>query len=214
MKFTKFIPAVCALAFATTAAMADPVNHLDADYTVVVPNLFTITQEALTNTVTGVTVSDTLDSLSWTGAMGATYKVVSNMPNKVFYIKATAQGANECKAFQTALSGNNINVAFANTTVAPTDAAIADALLAVPTAANNANAFAVQMTLGAVTTDAGTLSAPTVTNQELVYTITAPGTFHIPFTMATSAVANTFSSHDAAGTYVANIEITDVATTP
>ena len=209
MKFTKFIPTVCAFAFATSMAFAAPVNQLSAEYTVEVPELFTITQEALTNTVSDVTETDALDSISWTGAMGATYKVVTNKPGKVFYIKATAQGATVCKAFNTDV--NAIKVAFANSTVPPTDEAIADVLKASPTAANSPNAFAVDLTLGAITADAGVLPAPSMTNQELVYTVTNPGTFHIPFTMATTASGNTFSSHDAAGAYKATITITDVA---
>jgi hypothetical protein len=211
MKFTKFIPAALALTLATGVASATeitPVNTLYADYTITVPEIFTIEQEALTNTVSAVKIDDTFDRLSWTGTMGATYKVASNMPNKVFYIKATCVGSGGAvKAFNTDV--NDIKVAFANVANAPAPAAISDVLAASPTGAS-ANAFAVAFTRDAVTTDEGVLSTPTMTNQELVYTITTPGTFHIPFHFATESVANTFTSLDQAGDYKATITITDV----
>lgn len=213
MKFTKFIPAVLALTLATGTAMAaeiTPVNTLYADYTITVPEVFTIEQEALTNTVSAVKIDDTFDRLSWTGTMGATYKVSSNMPNKVFYIKATCTGSGgDVKAFNTDV--NAIKVAFANVANAPAPAAVTDVLAAAPNANNSANAFAVEFTRDAVVTDAGVLSTPSMTNNELVYTITTPGTFHIPFHFATESVANTFSSLDQAGDYKAKITITDVA---
>jgi hypothetical protein len=212
MKFTKFIPLVCAVAFASTAAFADPispVNSIARDYTINVPQVFTIEQEAYTGTVTSPTIDSTFTTLSWTGTLGATYKVSSNIPNKVFYIKATAQGATSQKAFNTDV--NNIRVAFANTASAPADTAIEEVLKASPDSTKSANAFAVDFSLGAVTTDEGVLSTPSMTNQELVYTITTPGTFHIPFTMATQTHAGTFSSLDQTGDYKATITITDVA---
>lgn len=214
MKFTKFIPAALALTLATGTAMAadiTPVNSIPEDYTINVPPVFTIAEEAYSGTVTAPKINDTFDTLSWTGTMGATYKVSSNMPNKVFYIKATCVGSGgNVKAFNNNVS--EIKVAFANVANAPAPAAVTDVLAASPTATNSANAFAVDFTLGAVTTDQGVLSSPTMTNQELVYTITTPGTFHIPFTFATQSVANTFSSLDQAGDYKATITITDVAT--
>ena len=212
MKFTKFIPAALALTLATGAVFATeitPVNTLYADYTITVPQIFTIEEEALTNTVSAVKIDDTFDRLSWTGTMGATYKVSSNIPNKTFYIKATCVGSGGAvKAFNANLA--NIKVAFANVANAPAPAAITDVLADSPTGAS-ANAFAVAFTRGVVTTDEGVLSAPTMTNQELVYQITTPGTFHIPFTFATESVANTFTSLDQAGDYKATITITDVA---
>ena len=212
MKFTKFIPAALALTLATGTALAadiSPVNTLYADYTIEVPEIFTIEQEALVNTVSAVKINDAFNSLSWTGAMGATYKVASNMPNKVFYIKATCTGSGgDVKAFNTDV--NAIKVAFANVANAPAPAAVTDALDAAPTANSNANVFAVAFTRDAVVTDAGVLSTPTMTNQELVYTITTPGTFHIPFHFAEESVANTFNSLDQAGDYKAKITITDV----
>ena len=211
MKFTKFIPAALALTLATGTALAadiSPVNTKYADYTIEVPEIFTIEQEALSNTVSAVKINDTFDTLSWTGTMGATYKVASNMPNKVFYIKATCVGAGGAtKAFNTDV--NDIKVAFANVASAPAAAAITDVLAASPDPTKSANAFAVAFTRDAVTTDEGVLSTPTMTNQELVYTITTPGTFHIPFHFDTTSVANTFSSLDQAGNYKATITITD-----
>ena len=213
MKFTKFIPAVLALSLATGAAFATditPVPTLTADYTIEVPEVFTIEQEALSNTVSAVKINDTFNTLSWTGTMGATYKVSSNIPNKVFYIKATCVGSGGAvPAFNTDV--NNIKVAFANVASAPDPAAVTDALAASPTATSNANVFAVAFTKDAVVVDAGVLSAPTMTSQELVYTITTPGTFHIPFHFDTQSVANTFSSLDRAGNYKATVTITDVA---
>ena len=211
MKFTKFIPAALALTLATGTALAadiSPVNTLYADYTIEVPEIFTIEQEALVNTVSAVKINDTFDTLSWTGTMGATYKVSSNMPNKTFYIKATCVGAGGAtKAFNTDV--NDIKVAFANVASAPAAAAITDVLAASPDATKSANAFAVAFTRDTVVTDEGVLSTPTMTNQELVYQITTPGTFHIPFHFATESVANTFTSLDQAGNYKATITITD-----
>jgi len=211
MKFTKFIPMALALTLATGSVFATeitPVNSLTADYTITVPEIFTIEQEALTNTVTDVQVNDAFNTLSWTGTMGATYKVSSNIANKVFYIKATAlSSGGNVKAFNSNQSA--MRVAFANIAAAPTSAAITDVLAESPVATNSANAFSVDFTLGAVVTDEGVLSGPTLTSQELVYTISTPGTFHIPFTMATQSHAGTFSSLDKSGAYKATITITD-----
>ena len=205
MKFTKFIPLVCALALTVPAFAA---TNADSNvYDLVVPEYFNITNEAMENTGATVTIGDDMSSLSYSPAYGVTYGVVNNKPGKVFYVKATAVGANTVKAF----NSDCTVIAFANDTVKPTDAAIEEVLKASPAKASSANAIAFQFTRDAITPDEGVAPTVTPTAQELVYTA-GPGSFHIPFTIGTNAVTNTFSSHDAAGTYKATITITDVAT--
>jgi hypothetical protein len=204
MKFTKFIPLVCALALTVPAFAA---TNADSNvYDLVVPDYFNVTNEAMVNHGATVTIGDDMSSLTYTPAYGVTYKVVTNAASKTFYVKATAVGANTVKAF----NDDCTVIAFANDTVKPADTAITEVLKASPTKANSANAIAFAFTQDTIVVDEGTAPTVTPTSQQLVYTA-GPGTYHLPFSIGTTARTDTFSSHDASGTYKATITITDVA---
>lgn len=212
MKFTKFIPLVCAFALATSGAFAATSNTESETYEITVPELFNITveEEAVTEPET-VTLGEDLTSLTWTGTMGVTYRVATNDPTKVFYVKATTAAGN-FKAFNTDVS--NMKIVFSNSTpsVAVTQADVTSAL-AGTSAATNKNCFATTFSRGAHGLVAGTaLPAPVITANELVYTAAGSGTWTLPFTIGNSALENTFSPADEAGTYTATITITDTPT--
>lgn len=213
MKFTKFIPIVCALALTVVPALADPqgTNHRDATYQIEVPQVFDITElVAPVTTATGVTVNDALTTLNWTNSLGVTYQVVTNIPNKDFYVKAKV-GSVTTKGMLKGSDG--FRIAFGNVAVPPTEAAVLDALADSPTPASNVNAFSTLIT-PSVNAVAGTITGGTDTTAkgELAYTVTKPGTFEMAYTFGTSARTNSFSSDDQAGMYQCTLEITDVAT--
>ena len=212
MKFTKFIPLVCAFAFATTgASYATTNNTLQAVYDIEVPELFNITEEvAPVTSPTAVTLAEDLSSLTWTGSMGVTYRVATNNPTKVFYVKAKTAAGN-FKAFNDNV--NDMKIVFSNATpsVAVTSDDVTSAL-AGTSAATNKNCFAAAFERGAHGLVAGTaLPQPVITSQELVYTAAGSGTWTLPFTIGNAALANTFSPADEAGHYTATVIITDVA---
>ena len=210
MKFTKFIPLVCAFALATTGVFAETTNTMSETYEIVVPELFNITieQAAVTEPET-ITLGEDLNSLTWTGSMGVTYRVATNDPTHVFYVKATTAAGN-FKAFNDNI--NSMKIVFSNSTpsVAVTQADVTSALAGTD-AATNKNCFAADFTRGAHGLVAGTaLPQPVITNNELVYTAAGSGTWTLPFSIGTTALANTFSPADEAGTYTATVTITDV----
>ena len=210
MKFTKFIPLVCAFALATTGVFAETTNTMSETYQIVVPALFNITveEEAVTQPET-VTLGEDLNSLTWTGTMGVTYRVATNVPTKVFYVKATTAAGN-FKAFNDNI--NSMKIVFSNSapSVAVTQQDVTSAL-AGEDASTNKNCFAATFSRGAHGLTAGTaLPQPVITANELVYTAAGSGTWTLPFSIGTSALPNTFSPADEAGTYQATVTITDV----
>ena len=221
MKFTKFIPlAALVLAFTAvpTFAATQGTGEATNTYSINVPDYFNVTQVSATTSSGAVTVGTDMATLTWDDTMGVTYKVVNNVPDKKFYLKATCPATGTPKAFGAALSDAGANtqatvkLAFANTLSGQTAgaAAVTSALSADPNPAENANVIAVLFTCAPATITNGTIDSRTMTSQEIVYQIDQ-GTYQFPYTMGTEAEAGTFSSHDAKGTYQATITITDTA---
>ena len=215
MKFTKFIPLALALTIAVTPAFADPdpaptpqgTRSLDNLYVIDVPEYFNVTQTSATTESGHVTIGTDMSSLTMDNILGAQYRVVNNVPNKKFYIKAEA-GPNK----QASFNGEGTVIAFANTATdqIPEDAAIRSAADG-GEKANNANAIAFTFTTNQEKTEgAYAISAPAGADRKLTYTV-QPGTYNVGFTMAQTATGTSFSSHDAAGQYKAKITITDSA---
>lgn len=217
MKFTKFIPVALALTLAAVPTFAANTDTVETELQLTNPEYFNITELAgAVKTATGIIAENAetgVLSLSYTTPMSVTYRVVNNMKDKTFYVKAKAQGAGECNAFGGAAVGS-MKLVFANTAsgLVPTDAAIGNAAGASPAVESNANAIAFSFTPGAIVKTQGTIADPTLNgNTELVY-VAQPGTFQLPYTLGTAPVSGTFSSHDGAGIYSATIIVTDVAT--
>lgn len=214
MKFTKFIPMAMALALAVTPAFAANTDTVNTELQITNPEYFNVTELAGavksdqgTAEITEVTETGAL-TLSYTTPMAVTYRVVNNMADKVFYVKATALGASQKKAFG-GTAVNAMKIAFANTAVAPTDNAIDNVTGASPDPDSNANVIGFTFTPAAVVVDEGSISAPSLSSQQLSYTA-QPGNFRLPFSLGTTAIPETFSSIDQAGIYKAKITVTDV----
>ena len=217
MKFTKFIPMAMAVAFAVTPAFAANTDTVETTLQLTNPEYFNITElPGAVKTATG-TIAENAEtgviSLSYTTPMSVTYRVVNNMKDKTFYVKAKAQGAGECNAFG-GTAVNAMKLVFANTSsgLVPTDAAIGNAAGASPAVESNANAIAFTFTPGAIVKTQGSIADPTLNGKTELQYVAQPGTFELPYTLGTAPVSGTFSSHDGAGTYQAVITVTDTAT--
>ena len=212
MKFTKFIPLVCALAL-TVPAFAASTDTESTEFTLTNPAYFNIevTSSNLSGTGTIAEDGEGVISLSYTTPMAVTYRVVNNQKNHNIYVHGTAlkDGGGTAKA----LGGedeDNLKLVFAHNTVKPTSGAIGDAAAASSTAANNKNAIAFPFNLGDITETEGSIADPTYASNKLTYVAQA-GTFVIPYTLGTAPSPNTFSSIDESGTYKATLIITDVS---
>lgn len=221
MKISKLLPItmLVALGMSVTASQAleasDPLL-----YQLTVPEYIKITSESTKQTGT-LSFSD--DYAGFTvNAMDATFRVVSNAPEKKVVLTATTKSSDGVEV--NALGGTAANpyVVFANTTVdyVPTLTQIQNATNA-PAKAENPNCFGLSLTPGTVEndindsfTDANYAIVGEDANgadRALQGTLTN-GITTLPFTFGTSNdVAETFSLHDTMGEYQATLTMTEVA---
>ena len=217
MKFTKFIPLVCAIALATVPAFADPTDSATSAQQITVAPFINITKKAGAVETTTSSFNDTYTSITLANALSATFNVITNVPTDVVYLTATAkEDGGSVKCLGGAADASSLKIVFTNDSVADgsPSGAITNALGNSPVLATNADAIAFVLT-PVVTADAdsGMSVAPTgaLASNVVTYTFTKAGKCDFAYTMGTSAIANTFDTHDTAGTYKATLSMTHTA---
>ena len=228
MKISKLLPItmLVALGMSVTASQAleasDPLT-----YQLSLPEYIKIDSSS-TKPTADLTFSDDYEGFSYTGAMDATFRDVSNAPEKNFLLTESAipSGVGTLNA----LSKDGKYIVFVNTQPGsiPSDTQIQNATDA-PAAADNPNCFGLSFTLGAATNTLSTAQDNKITPtyevvgdipgegeavdssaRALQFTLTN-GITTLPFTFGTSNdVTNTFSLHDTLGTYQAVLTMTEV----
>ena len=215
MKFAKFIPVALALTLACPA-FASPATQAQSDQSITVPTFFNISVSS-THESTGATFNDTYTTITLGDALDATFHVITNVPTDKVYLTAYAKenGVATTKALGGASDATSLKIVFTNDSVtngSPTGA-IADCL-GTPSIENNADAIAFVLT-PTVTNDAdsGMSAAPTgaLASNVVTYTFTKAGEVDFKYVMGTSAIGNTFSTHDTAGTYKATLKMSHSA---
>lgn len=215
MKFTKFIPLVCALALACPA-FAAATTSATSEQSITVPAFINITKKAGAVETTSATFSDTYDAITLDDALTVTFNVITNVPTDKVYLTATAKEASaQVKCLGGADNASSLKIVFTNDDV-PTGApsgAISNCLGS-PVLATNADAIAFVLTPNITnSTESGMSAAPTgaLASNVVTYTFSKAGSCDFQYTMATSEIENTFDTHDTAGTYKATLSMTHAA---
>ena len=208
MKFTKFIPLVLALTLAVPA-FAAATDQATSEQTITVPEFINITKKAGAVETAQASFSDTYDAITLDNALSVTFNVITNKPTDKVYLTATAKedgGQVKCLGGEV----NALKIVFTNDSVAngSPSGAITNALGNSPTLATNADAIA--FTLTPVVTndpDSGMSAAPegAIASNVVTYTFSKAGKCDFAYTSGTTAIGNTFDTHDTAGTYKATL---------
>ena len=214
MKFTKFIPLVFALALACPA-FAVATDEATSEQTITVPEFINITKKAGAVETASATFSYVYYAITLDNALSVTFNVVTNNPADHVYLTAYAK---ENSAQVKCLGGavDALKIVFTNDSVAtgsPTGA-IENALSISPVLATNADAIAFNLTpVITASAESGMSVAPTgvLASNVVTYTFTKAGSCDFAYTSGTTQVANTFDTHDTAGTYKATLSMTHAA---
>jgi len=213
MKFTKFIPLVCALALACPA-FADPSDSATSEQQITVDEFINITKKTGAVESADASFNDTYTTITLDNALSVTFNVITNVPTDVVYLTATAK---QNSAQTKCLGGTTdaLKIVFTNDstpTGAPTGA-ISNCLDG-PVLATNPDAIAFNLTpVITADSDSGMTVAPTanLSSNVVTYTFSKAGKCDFQYTMAQSAIPNTFDTHDTAGTYKATLSMTHTA---
>ena len=217
-KFTKFLPILMALMLVSPAYAdytTNSVHSADSTMTLTLPEFISIKKTSSVESAQAQYDAD-YTTLTTDNTMNAVFHVITNVPNKVIYLKGTCNGedGDTPALYSSNVTGANdmLNLVFANQTVKPTTKSIQN--ITSGTAAAEQNANAVSFTLKPVFTyDKDSTGAEiSSVNYELgkvTYTI-QNGIYDVTYTLGQTALANTFSTKDTQGEYKATITLTDV----
>lgn len=218
MKFTKFIPVALMLALAVPAVYADPEPDPEvaqSDMVITVPEFINITK--LDGAVETATASydATYENITLNNAMTATFRVVTNKPGDTVYLWAQANEGST--VLKTALGGTDeehLKMVFTRegTGEAGANSGAIDNALGVTTTTKvgNKNAIAFSVTPD-ITVDASSgavTPGAALADGVVTYTMTKAGKCDFQYTLGQTQVANTFSTHDQAGTYKSTLFMT------
>ena len=209
--FTKFIPVALALmlsvpAFAETSPTATSTMQIN------VPEFINITKESAQEASTA-SFNDTYTTITLSPAMNANFRVITNKPGDQVKLTGTALGGS---TQVNALFGtvDALNLVFTNTTSTepPADTAVSNITGGTPAAKDNANAIAFTLTptITPNTASGATTPGKAFATGIATYTLNTSGVYDMSYAVGTTAVANTFSTHDTNGTYKATITLSQV----
>ena len=217
MKFTKFIPVALMLALAIPAYAEDPApvasDNAQSEMIITVPEFINITK--LDGAVETATASfdATYENITLSQAMNATFRVVTNKPGDKVYLRGEAVEAGS--TLQTALGGvdeEHLKLVFTRDgsgAAGANSGAIENALGSATKVGNkNAIAFDVTPTLTPDASSGAVTPGASLVDNVVTYTMSQAGNCDFQYTLGTTQVANTFSTHDQAGTYKATLKMT------
>lgn len=216
-KIVKLLPAALALmlispAFAEVVAGS---NTATSTQQITVPKFINITHDTA-NSVEQCNAgfNATYDEITLDKAMNTKFHVVTNNPDEAIKLTATClAGGNQVNAIYGA-DLNNLRLVFTNNGTdsrAATESAVTN-IMGTPAKAQNANAIAFAIT-AAITPDAtsgATDPSPTKEADGVKYTL-VNGAYDFNYSVATTAIADTFSTHDTDGIYKATLTLSQVS---
>jgi len=214
MKFTKFIPVALALTLACPAFAAAS-DSATSEQQITVPTFINITKKAGAVESTSATFDDTYEHITLDDALTVTFNVITNVPTDKVYLTAYAKEASAQVKCLGGASADALKIVFTNDSVATgaPSGAISNCLGS-PVLATNADAIAFELTPVITAIAESGMSAPptgAIASNVVTYTFSKAGSCDFQYTSDTGAVANTFDTHDTAGTYKATLQMTHVA---
>ena len=216
-KIVKLLPVALALmlispAFAEVVAGS---NTATSTQIITVPKFINITHIAGSSVEeTSAGFNATYDEITLAKAMNTQFHVVTNNPDEAIKLTATClAGGNQVNALY-GKNAKNLRLIFTNngTETRAADESAVTNIMTAPAKAQNANAIAFVLTPTITPYKASGASAPTTTKEEdgVKYKI-VNGAYDFNYTLAQTAVAGTFSTHDTDGTYKATLTLSKVS---
>lgn len=217
-KIVKLLPVAFALLLATQMSFAETVaKATDATSTqqITVPPFIQITHDkAASVEEASAGFNADYSEITLDKAMNTTFKVVTNNPDEVIKLTGTAlAGGKQVNAIYGA-NAKELRLIFTNNgedTRAAAESAITN-IMGTPAKADNANAIAFALT-PIITPDSQSAAvAPLATTKEadgVRYKI-QNGIYTFTYSLAQTAIADTFSTHDTDGTYKATLTLSQV----
>lgn len=210
-KITKLLPLAMALMMMSPAVFAAAVDNSSSTMTLTVPEFINITKKASSVETANATFDDTYETIT-IDQMNAEFQVVNNKPGQVIQLSGkTELDATSVDALY-GTGANALNLVFTNNTgVKATSGAVTNITGASPSAKDNANAIAFSVT-PEITPEANSgATEPTINfNAGIVKYTISNGIYAMKYTIGTTAVANTFSTHDTNGDYKATLTLSKV----
>lgn len=207
-KITKFLPLAMALLL-VSPAMATPATSENSIMQITVPEFINIKKVSETNTATATFDGDytqiTIDQLS------ASFQVINNLPERAIYLKGTAPVVGDDNAKALYGTKDALKLVFTNDSRRPENTSISDIMAGSSGPAGNPNAIAFAITASdkfAPDTSSGAQDPIITFEDNVVKYVISNGVYNPVYTIATSAESNTFSTHDAQGTYKATLTLT------
>lgn len=209
-KIAKLLPVALAFmlispAFAATSPKAT------SDLEVTVPEFINITKVASVESSTA-SFDDSYTKITLTPALNSNFKVINNLPNRAVYLNGTVaiDGNTNAKALY-GTDEQNMKLVFTNTTRLPDNDSVLNITGGSAAYASNPNAIAFAITSAenfAPDTSSGAKN-PTITfNAQVAKYVISNGVYNPTYTLATTAEAQTFSTHDTQGLYKATLTLT------
>lgn len=213
-KFTKLLTIAFAMTVFSSCAFAAPSNNASSQLDLTVPEFLNIIKEDSTVPAGEAAFDDTYTSITnISPALHADFTVINNKPGRAIYLQSVAPSEGTPAALYGTAS--DLNVVFVNMTNQP-DATSVTSITAGGelNPAENANAIAFKIT-PTITPDSNSGAQPVSPNwdtskKQLKYTITN-GKYSMSYAIGTTALPNTFSTHDTNGTYRANLVLTEAS---
>lgn len=216
-KIVKLLPVALALML-TVPAFADVVSGSEkatSTQQITVPPFINITHvDASSVEAATAGFNATYDEITLDKAMNTQFHVVTNNPDEVIKLTATclADGNNVNAIYGS--SATELNLIFTNNgsdSRAATAAAVTN-IIDGPQKAQNANAIAFVLT-PTITPDASSGAGEATATKETdgVKYALINGAYDFNYSLAQTAVANTFSTHDTDGTYKATLTLSQVS---
>lgn len=208
-KFTKILPVALALMIMSPAAFADPTGSATSEMQITVPEFINITKVSEVNE-TEATFNDDYTTITLMPALSATFKVINNEPDKSVYLDGTATASDgDAKV----LYGDKdaMKLVFVNNDRKPTLAQIQNITSGSAAYADNPNAIAFAITASenfAPDSSSGATDAVISFENNCAKYVISNGIYNPVYTIATSAEAQTFSTHDTNGLYKATLTLT------
>jgi hypothetical protein len=209
MKITKLLPLVFALALICPAFAEDVPSVKEATSQIDLTLKDYVKVTTTTPTIVKAATFDAGYTTLTVPAIQPAFNVVNNVKNQTLTLTAKTKGTSLDALYKV---DGNWAIAFANTTNVPEDTSVTS-LTAGDAAAVASNANVIALSIDAANNSAWTETlggshTTNVTGQNAVVYTLQSGTYDILYTLGTTQMANTFSTHDSSGTYRATIYLT------
>lgn len=212
-KITKLLPVAMALMLFCPAFAAT--NKASSDQVITVPKFINITHDETSVEETSATFNDEYTTITLDAAMNTKFKVITNNPDEVIKLTATALADGGQVNAIYGDDTDNLRLVFTNNgsdARAATQSAVTNITGGTAAPAQNANAIAFTLTPTITPDDnSGAQEATPTKEADGVKYELSNGIYEFNYTLAQTAVANTFSTHDTDGTYKATLTMSQVS---